>query len=218
MPLSRTKLVALIFVLVGIGIYGTWALWVTTRTERPVNIPMVMAIGHIRTREFKLNMNVPYSIGVEVQKEKIPFDTLNCLLGLSTALKSTELQECPDKPSVLKASWVLTSNGQAVAHGSSDDYRGGAWMNDSISRELGHFEGQSGRRYVLDVNVLADGSSLNSGNPRLKVQVYPGVYEGNIFNDIILLLVSAVLVLVGAALLIVSFVRNSSRPPSSLNS
>jgi hypothetical protein len=50
-------------------------------------------------------------------------------------------------------------------------------MNDSISRELGHFQGQSGRKYVLDVNVLADGSSLTPGNPRLKVEVHPMFYE-----------------------------------------
>jgi hypothetical protein len=54
-----------------------------------------------------------------------------------------------------KASWVLTSDGKTVAPGSSDDYRSGASGNDSISRELGHFQSQAGRRYVLVVEVLA---------------------------------------------------------------
>ncbi len=208
MPRSRIKLLGLIFLFVGIGVYGTWVLWLVTRTERPVNIPISMAIGHVRTPEFKLNMNAPYIIEVEVQKEKIPFDTLNCLLGMTMAPTSTDLQECPDRPSVVKASWVLTSNGQIVARGSSDDYRSGAWMNDSISRELGHFQSQSGRRYVLDVDVLADGSSLNPGNPRLKVGVHPEVYEGNIVWSAILFLAMGVLVLVGAILLVVSFIKN----------
>jgi hypothetical protein len=48
-------------------------------------------------------------------------------------------------------------------------------MNDSISRELGHFQSQNGRKYVLDVNVLADGAALAPGNPRLKVEVHPEV-------------------------------------------
>ena len=107
---SRTKLVGLTFVFAGIGVYGTWVLWLTTRTERPVNIPISMDIGHTRTPEFKLNMNAPYMIEIEVQKEKIPFDTLNCLLGTAMAPMSTNLRECPDRPSVVKASWVLTSD------------------------------------------------------------------------------------------------------------
>jgi hypothetical protein len=167
-----------------------------------------MAIGRIRTREFKLNMNAPYVIEVEVQKAKIPFETLNCLLGMTMAPASTDLQECPNRPSVVKASWVLTSSGQIVARGSSDDYRSGGWMNDSISRELGHFQSRSGRRYVLDVDVLADGSSLNPANPRLKVGVDPGVYEGNMVWSAILFLAMGVLVLVGSILLVISFIKN----------
>jgi hypothetical protein len=60
-------------------------------------------------------------------------------------------------------------------------------MNDAISRELGHFQSQSGRIYVLDVNVLADGSALTPGKPRLKVGVHPEVYEGNMVRGFIFL-------------------------------
>jgi hypothetical protein len=205
---SRTKLVGLTFVFAGIGVCGTWVLWLTTRTERPVNIPISMDIGHSRTPEFKLNMNAPYMIEIEVQKEKIPFDTLNCLLGMSMAVRSTALQDCPDRPSVVKASWVLMSDGQTVAQGSSDDHRSGAWMNDSIARELGHFQSQNGRRYVLDVDVLADGSSLKLGNPRLKVEVHPEVYEGDMVWSAILFLAMGALILVGVLLLVVSFIKS----------
>ena len=215
MPLSRTKFVGLTLIFAGIGAYGAWVLWLTTRTELPVNIPISMAIGHIRTREFELNMSAPYIIAVEVQKKNIPFDTLNCLLGLSMASTSTTLHECPDRPSVVMASWVLTSDGHTVARGSSDDYRSGAWMNDAISRELGHFQSQSGRRYVLDVNVLADGALLTPGNPRLRVEVHPEVYEGNIVVSIILFLAMGVLASVGAILLLVSLIKNRRRIPLS---
>ena len=126
---------------------------------------------------------------------------------------STALRECPDRPSVVKVSWVLTSDGQTVARGSSDDYRSGAWMNDAISRELGHFQSQTGRRYLLDVDVLADGSALTPGKPRLKVEVHPEVYEGNMVWGFMVFIASGVLVLVGIALLIVSSRKN--RPASS---
>src|SRR5258708_1640117 len=119
MSWPRTKLVGFTFVAVGIVVYGIWVLWLIIRTERPVNIPISMAIGHVRTREFKLNMNAPYTIEVEVQKS-IPFETLNCLLGTSDAPISSDLRDCPNRPSVVKASWILTSDGQLIAQGSSD--------------------------------------------------------------------------------------------------
>jgi hypothetical protein len=112
MTLPRTKLVGVICVAVGLTLYGTWVGWLSTLTERPVDIPISMAI--MRTPEFKTNLNAPFTINVEGQKT-IPFETLNCLLGTAMGRTSTDLQKCPDKPSVVKASWVLTSNGQTVA-------------------------------------------------------------------------------------------------------
>jgi hypothetical protein len=180
MPTPRTKLAGFILIAVGIALYGVWAAWLLTRTERPVEMPVSMAIGHVRTHDFKVNVNASYEIEIEVQKA-IPFETLSCLLGTTMGRTSTDLEECPDRPSVVKASWTLTGDGQTIAHGSSDDYRSGAWMNGSIARELGNFQGQSGRRYVLDVNVLADGSSLMRGNPRLEVLLNSGFNEGAVF-------------------------------------
>jgi hypothetical protein len=112
---------------------------------------------------------------------------------------------------------VLTSEGQTVAEGSSDDYRSGAWMNDSISRGLGRFQSRSGGRYVLDVDVLADGSSLAPGNPRLKVQVDSMVTEGHAVWGFILFLTTGLLVLTGAVFLFVSFLRNRRRRSSISN-
>ncbi len=177
-----------------------------------------MAVGHVRTGEFKVNLNALYIIEIEVQK-KIPFDTLNCLLGLGTSSTSSALQECPDRPSVVKASWTLTSGGRTVTSGSSDDDREGDWGNDSISRILGSFHSEDGRRYVLDVNVLADGSSLALGNPRLKVRVHPMFYEDVMVGGAAISLIALVLVLIGGILLVVSFVksrhiRKVSAPPS----
>jgi hypothetical protein len=207
MPSQGAKRAGLILVAAGIALYGTWVLWLRTRTERPVDIPISMAAGHVRTSEFKLNLNAPFTIMIDVQKT-IPFETLNCLLGTASARASTDIGDCPDTPSVVKASWVLSSEGQTVARGSSEDYRSGAWMNDSISRELGSFQGHRGRRYVLDVDVLADGSSLARGNPRLKVEVHPMVYEGHAVFSVFFFLATGVLELTGIALLFVASRKN----------
>ena len=82
MSSSRTKVTGLAFLFCGIALYGSWILWVVTRAERPVHMPILMTVGDVRTREFKVNLSEPYRIEIEVAKS-IPFDTLNCLLGMS---------------------------------------------------------------------------------------------------------------------------------------
>lgn len=201
---SRTMLVGLIFVCVGLICYGAWALWLFTRINRPVNVPIAMTVGHVRTPVFKVNRAAFYDIEIEVQKT-IPFETLNCLLGTAMAQRSTDLQECPDKPSVVKASWILSSDGKVVAQGSTDDLRSGAWGNNSISRELGFFKSQKGRPYVLDVDVLADGSPLAVGNPHLKVEVSPAVYEDEMVLGAMLFFLAAALILIGMIISGVAF-------------
>jgi hypothetical protein len=204
---SRIKRVGVLLVLVGMGTCGVWILWLSTRSDHPVDVPISMAVGHIRTNQFTINQNAPYTIDIEVQKT-IPFDTLNCLLGTAMGRMSTALQECPDRPSVVKASWVLSSSGYVVARGSSDDYRSGAWMNGSISRELGNFDSHRGWQYVLDVDVLADGSALAPGNPRLKVEVHPVIYERNAVWSVILFFAMGLLALVGLTFLVISAIKN----------
>lgn len=162
-----------------------------------------MAVGRVRSREFKVNLSESYRIEIEVEK-KIPFDTLNCLLGMHMGQTSTKIGDCPNRPSVVKAAWSLASKGQVVASGSSDDYRSGIWANDTISRELGHFEGQSGHGYVLDVNILADGSVLAAGNPQLVVEVDLGFNEGMMVWSAILFLGSSLLVVIGVIVLVIA--------------
>jgi len=60
----------------------------------------------------------------------------------------------------------------------------------------------------LDIDVLSDGSALAPGNPRLKVEVHPEVYEGNMVWSAILFLAMGVLAFVGTIFLIVSYIRN----------
>jgi hypothetical protein len=213
-PSSRAKLIGGLLICCGIAPYGTWMLWLTTRTNVPVNMPISMSIGRVQTPFFKLNRDAPYDIEIEVQK-KIPFDVLNCLLGTAMAPTSTELTECPNQPSVVKIAWVLESEGQIVSTGSTDTYRRGAWGNYSVARELGYFQGKKGQRYVLNLEVLTDGTALLPGNPRLKVGVDPSVYEGDLVGNAILLLVMLLFGLTGSIVLLISFFRNrGNRSPS----
>ncbi len=187
------------FVLVGLVLFGGWVLYLGTRHYVPIDMPVAMSVGHIRTREFTVNVSDPYEIEIEVEK-KIPFDTLNCLLGMSPSSQ----EDCSDSPAVVNASWVLLSDGKIAQSGSSADDKGGAWASDTISREIGRFDGKAGHTYRLEVDILADGTRLALGDPHLKVSVTSDFVEGAMFETALLIDPAAgVLVLIGVVLLIV---------------
>jgi hypothetical protein len=191
------------FISAAILTFAGWILYLETRHLVPVKMPVAMSIGHIRTNEFTINIRAPYEIDVEVEK-KIPFDTLNCLLGMSPPLT----KNCSDAPEVVNATWILSIDGKVSAQGSSVDDKGGAWANDTISREIGRFDGEPGRKYRLDVDILTDGSRLARGNPRLTVSVVSDFVEGAMFETAFLVYpIVGGLVLAGLVMLIISFVR-----------
>jgi len=167
-------------------------------------MPVSLSQGQIRIPEFTTNLKAQYIIEIEVQK-KIPFDTLNCLLGVEPDHSHPE--KCTNTPSVVNASWVLSSRGDAMARGSTAKDKLGSWGNDVISRQIGGFESERGRHYTLDVTFLGDGSPLAAGNPRLKVGAHPMYYESDAFADILFLVMTTILVLAGAIMLVVSTLR-----------
>jgi hypothetical protein len=170
-------------------------------------MPAPLSVGHLRTPEFKVNQNAFYIIEIEVGKT-IPFETLNCLLGV----ESTYQERCKGTPSVVHATWTLTSSGAVVARGSAEEFKGGGWTNDTISREIGSFNSEKGRRYVLEVDILSDGTRLEAGHPRLKVGVHPQHYEDNMVMSLFVTLFTAICVLIGVVLLLVGLVRRRSNP------
>ncbi len=206
MRMTRTGWIGVAMVVAGLILFGGWALWSETRSWMPVDMPISLSKGQIRTPEFKTNLKSLYTIQIEVMKNE-PINTLSCLLGI----RGTVSENCMNTRSVVEASWVLWSQGVVVARGSTTEEKGGIWMNDAIARLIGSFVSEKGSHYTLDVNVLADGSSLAVGNPRLKVEVHPSAYENNAFVGVRNMLVAAVLVLVGAIMLVVSVLRERRR-------
>jgi len=191
------------FILSALAAMSVWAIWSETRTWVPVDMPVSLTVGHIRTREFKINQNAFYEIEIEAERN-IPFQTLNCLLGV----ESIEPNRCQDTPSVIRASWTLTNNGIAVARGSSDEFKGGGWSN-TISRGIGNFRLEKGRRYVLDADILTDGTVLEATHPRLKVGVHPEHYEWNMVMGLFVTALSGLIGLIGITMLIIGLVRVS---------
>ncbi len=90
----------------------------------------------------------------------------------------TAYGDCSTEPHALRASWTLSDQNGVIAQGDSDKYRrisGLGWGD--VSRGIGMFSVGSGKHYLLDVQILEDGSRLNSGTPRLRVEEEGGLYS-----------------------------------------
>jgi hypothetical protein len=197
---SKIAWIGTTLIAVGIIVFGVWWLWPNNDINKPVDMPISMATGHVITPGFKLNTNRLYTIEI-VAKKTIPFDTLNCLLGMP---QPGTQKQC-ERSSVIKAAWTLRSDGTTVAQGNSEaDSGGGGWSDDDIARGIGSFRSEKGRNYVLDVNFLTDGAALSATDPHLKVEVSTDYYEGDAWFGLILMWLCAALVAAGALLLGVS--------------
>ena len=78
-------------------------------------------------------------------------------------------------------------------------------------RTIGLFRGEKGRRYVLDIDVLADGSRLAVANPHLSVSAFDTTYESALVLSGVLRFVCATIGLLGVLLLATSILSAGRR-------
>ncbi len=207
MRLTRTGGIGLALIAAGLLPLVCWTVWFHTRTWCPVDMPVSLSQGsHFSTGEFAVNLNAQYAIDINA-KGRIPVDDLGCLLG--NDMSST----CPAS-SLIRVRWVLSSNG-VVAQGTSDDSKGGgaSYSDGEAFRTIGVFQGEKGRHYKLDIDVLADGSNLELANPRVSVRVFDTKYESGLVLSGLLRLVCLIFGLVGAALLVTSLLAQRRGSP-----
>ena len=202
MSVSKLTWAGIVCVTVAIATFGAWAIWLQARISKPVYMPVSMAPGQIHTKEFWINRSGPYFISIEAKK-RIPFDMLNCLLGMP---RLSGASAC-DRQSVVQANWSVTSGGVVIAKGSIDADKGAGWANDTIERGIGRFNGESGRSYILDVDFTTDGSALSATDPHLIVEVSPDVYEGDAWISFCVLGACSVFALVGVVFLAACAIR-----------
>ena len=136
-------------IVAGVGLYEIWLHWASTRIWTPLDTPVSLSPGHIRTAEFRINTRSTYRLAFVARG------------GFGHASGSVYEYCLPD----LGASWTLSNRGQVVARGSGQSCD---W--------LGRFDAGEGR-YILDVAVSRDGSRFNDRNPRLSVFEAGGVQE-----------------------------------------
>ncbi len=174
--LKRTLLrirIGVALILIAAAIYGGWKWWMATRTWVPLEMPVSLAPGHVRSREFKINLDAGFWIFVEVET-KVDDEGVSCLTGYtSDYCRKNGVRE-------LRASWTLSDRGRVVARGSTDSDQGSRGGMLSKARGLGNFSVPAGDHFVLDIEFPEDNSHFNGGHPRLTIaQSYYWSFEEN---------------------------------------
>jgi biopolymer transport protein ExbD len=157
MRLPTSGRIGLTLVLLGGFTYAGWTFWANTRTWSPIDFPVSLSPGHIRSNEFIINVDATFILNIRVDR-KIDLDRVPCWLG--------DLP-CSSAPSILHVKWALSRAGKIVAHADSDESQTVRAYDETVSREIGAFHVEKGEHYVLDLDVVGDGSRLNRGHPRL---------------------------------------------------
>ena len=201
MAIFSFRRVALGFVVVGVTLYADSQYWLATRILAPLDIPISLSRGHIRTPEFRTNLDAVYYVSIEIQTTSaIP--NLECLMW-----------GCDQTPAIFSVKWTLTGDEQAEWR--SNDYMSGSFHETgSAERHLGWLM-LSGGRHTLDIDVLSDTSVLNKGNPRLKVETYWDGRSG--LSRYEPPAASVVLVVIGGIVLLLSRSKHKAEHPADLS-
>jgi hypothetical protein len=152
-------------VILGFAIFAAWTWWKRTRNFIPVNTPISFAANQTTTNNFTLNFDALYQIEIEAEKS-LPQAILRCRMAIEENPAT-----CKDAPSALAVTWKLSSSGQKIKSGNSDDQPKISTEADKLARIIGEFQGRAGQEYTIQLTSNADGTSLASANPRLKIAV-----------------------------------------------
>ena len=169
------------------------------KTWEPLSTPISLHTGRWISPEFETRASTGYRLLLEMNRA-LPFQRMECLLGLAGWNRE---KTCVGVSEIDDIRWTVRSGSLVIATGSSRDISGASY-SDTISKILGQFEAEKGRRYTVLLDILEDASELNSTNPRLVIQTFPGYWEGTII--LWQLAAYAGVLAVGAGLLLMLFV------------
>jgi hypothetical protein len=202
-PAKQSRVGALALIL-GAALSVSIYIWAGMMNAVPLDIPVTLSVGHIRTPDFKTSVDIPYDIDIAFDSG-IPLDKLNCLIGMN--LQS--VQPCTDQPSVLKVNWTLVRDDQNIASGSSTETGRASYSYNKTARHIGGFHAENGRKYRLELDVLQDGAQLGRANPRLQVEPFLNSYEGRLLLAGLAFCLGILGAVVGVALILISIIRET---------
>jgi len=170
--LLEKTLVSMVCLVTVITLLGAYWPWEYVKYPHPVNMPVSLAVGHVKTPEFKV-IKDRYIILITAKIGKLPIAKQECMMGMSTG--PLDPNNCDQEPLIM-ANWTVWSDGHIVAQGTPKDAGTFSYASDELSRYLGDFYGEKGKKYILDVNFIKDGTALAVTNPHLNVEISNASY------------------------------------------
>lgn len=132
-----------------------------------VYMPVSLAVGRVRTPEFLVEKRSQwYDIVLQVEKP-LPFLRMQCMMGVTSG--PLDERYCEKDDPILRADWTVWEGGHIVQWGSIPDRCGCKFEDKRISKEIGFFPLEAGKKYVVQVHFTKDGTALNVASPRLIV-------------------------------------------------
>ena len=125
--------------------------WVGTRTWVPLDMPVVLKVGQIRSQEFVVNIPDHFEVLLQTDR-KIPKDEQEKLLGVNfLPVRENRV------PHGIRLRWTSTDEFGNIQRGETNSLRSGAFSKDHISLLLGMINVDKPGRYQLQLQVLDDG-------------------------------------------------------------
>jgi hypothetical protein len=145
--------------LAALALWGGFEWWAATRKLVPLDLPVSLSRGHIRTEPFSINLRSGYNLVFALAQAAALYN-LECQNG----------EQCHKSLAMLQTHWVLSSDGKEVASGAAEGTNATSGDQAVLSWPIGLF-GSSSRQFRIDADILSDTGALNQGDPRLVVQV-----------------------------------------------
>jgi hypothetical protein len=152
-----TRWIGVVLIVTGVAWIGAWFWWMGTRVWDPLDVPVSLASGHVRTAEFEVNVESEYSIGILLAEQQYPTEETQCRLGLYL---------CSATAAPVRVRWTLLKGKQAVYEGSSEAWRSWLSRGDRRGAALSEVRLSTGK-YILELKSLSDGSFLDAHAPHL---------------------------------------------------
>jgi hypothetical protein len=89
------------------------------------------------------------------------------MMGVTT--NPLDSKDCSTSDPLLRADWTVWNEGHLVSSGSSTTKGGAKFTNKYIFKFFGNFPAEAGKKYVVEVKFINDGTPLNVANPHLIV-------------------------------------------------
>jgi biopolymer transport protein ExbD len=192
MPTPARVWVSGFLICAGVVLFPAYHHWFATRTWAPVDIPISLAPGHVKTGDFHINLHTVFHFEIDLKG----YDDYR------------QYPDCQDYK-VIQTRWWLSRNRRVVT--TWEDFWNNHWAgvpHGPVSGSyLGAFESSAGR-YDLDVEFAPGASCLQRFHPRLRIYADDTDYAGSGWIFAAALLTSCLLVGVGGGFLLASSTRS----------